>query len=587
MAQSDARFGYRADLSRTDHDLSRKFGFTCTSGMLLPIFADVATPGETYYVTHDLDFMRTNQLYAPAMIDVKVHFETFFVPMQMMFQPFENTIFSLKNLQSTFYGSGSSLMNNSFPCFAYASFISLVTNSTNMTTDHHADAFRLADMLDLGEQNFATYTQLSTGAYKPNFFPWQLMAYHTIFNYYYRLDDKTQFDNSYCNCDSSYASSAFGGSWIGWMDIHQRPWNFDYFTSMYCSPIVANANMQNVMPTATDYNDLAHFGTAQVGDNGTGVVVNESIRGFSSSADSSYSARHNQLENATYAIRQMFANEKLAMITGRARKTYDSQVLAHFGVNVPHDVKHDLTLIGADSYPLHVGEVTSLAATSDAGLGDFAGKGWAQANDGNHKHKFTAPCHGVIMTIFSVEPIKRYHVGFGRQNSLYDAFDIPTPEYDRLGNQPVFRFELGTNAPSGSTTDIVGWKERYYWNKRRPDKITAAFMDPQSATVQYNSYASYFVAGHPFTLSNQGTGAAYSRPDLQERFYIDRHAMDLLMLTPYLSGWYDGASEGYSDENWNNNPWLAYARDPFIVDSYVKVKKISWMSKDGEPIYPY
>ena len=40
------------------------------------------------------------------------------------------------------------------------------------------------------------------------------------------------------------------------------------------------------------------------------------------------------------AIRQMFANEKkLAMITGRTKKNYDSQVLAHYGVNVPHDVK--------------------------------------------------------------------------------------------------------------------------------------------------------------------------------------------------------------------------------------------------------
>ena len=31
------------------------------------------------------------------------------------------------------------------------------------------------------------------------------------------------------------------------------------------------------------------------------------------------------------------------MITGRTKKNYDAQVLAHFGVNVPHDVKHDIT----------------------------------------------------------------------------------------------------------------------------------------------------------------------------------------------------------------------------------------------------
>ena len=87
MAQSDARFGYRAKLKREDHDLSRPFGFTAAPGMLIPIFADIATPGDTYYVKHDLTFLRTAPLAAPAMVDLKVHYETFFVPMQMIYQP--------------------------------------------------------------------------------------------------------------------------------------------------------------------------------------------------------------------------------------------------------------------------------------------------------------------------------------------------------------------------------------------------------------------------------------------------------------------------------------------------------------------
>ena len=34
-------------------------------------------------------------------------------------------------------------------------------------------------------------------------------------------------------------------------------------------------------------------------------------------------------------IRAMFANEKLWSITGRAKKHYDDQTLAHFGFEVP------------------------------------------------------------------------------------------------------------------------------------------------------------------------------------------------------------------------------------------------------------
>ena len=54
MAQSDARFGYRAKLSRTDHDLSRQFGFTCAPGQLLPVHADILTPHESVYIDHEV-----------------------------------------------------------------------------------------------------------------------------------------------------------------------------------------------------------------------------------------------------------------------------------------------------------------------------------------------------------------------------------------------------------------------------------------------------------------------------------------------------------------------------------------------------
>ena len=82
MAKSDARFGYRADLGREVHDLSAPLGFTTVPGMLNPIFEDIATPGDTYYFNHDLSFMRTQPLLGPAMIDVKVHVESFFVPIE-------------------------------------------------------------------------------------------------------------------------------------------------------------------------------------------------------------------------------------------------------------------------------------------------------------------------------------------------------------------------------------------------------------------------------------------------------------------------------------------------------------------------
>ena len=595
MAKSDARFGYRADLNRESHDLSAPFGFTAAPGMLLPCFSDVATPGDTYYINHDLEYLRTLPMLAPAMVDVKVHLESFFVPFQMIYQPIEQTLYSLKNAQSSMFNMNN-FLNNAFPLCPYDIYVSDMMSTPSLKhSQRHFDAFRMADMLGLNADNFAwDADHPSRFSYKPRFFPWQLLAYNTIFQYYYRLDDKTNFNHT-GNYDVSYNESTYGGFPDDFMDIKQRPWHFDYFTSMYRSPIVSDASMQR-MSYVYDSNLSS------------GAVLPSTLNGgkLSDSSDTNYAFSHQADDNSTITqmagvtdvgnahrdiyvstalIRQMFANEKLAMITGRARKTYDSQVLAHFGVVVPHDPKHDLAFIGEDTYTLKIGEVTSLASTSQAGLGDLAGKGWAQGM--SKGHKFTAPCHGVVMTIFSVEPLKRYYGGFDRINAMTNAFDIPTPEFDKLGNMPMFRYETGENSGTGfvSPTDIIGWKERYYYNKRRHPRVTLAFQNGQTARG-FNNYGAYMLTSAPFgayTKTNNNT----ARPEMESRFYIDRNCMDGMMLTPYINAWQNGLEDEETSENWNATPWLAYSRDPFIVDLDLKVKKVSWMSKDGEPIYNF
>ena len=49
-----------------------------------------------------------------------------------------------------------------------------------------------------------------------------------------------QFFKWYCNLDSKYATDTFNLDFEPermWQ-VHQRPWDFDYFTSAYNSPIV-------------------------------------------------------------------------------------------------------------------------------------------------------------------------------------------------------------------------------------------------------------------------------------------------------------------------------------------------------------
>ena len=589
MAKSDARFEYKANLGRTDFDLSQRFGLTLAPGMLIPLWFDYASPGDSYYISHDLPLLRSSVLAQPAMVDVKVHYETFFVPMQMIYQPFEQTMFSLNQAQSNFYDLFSSqFTNNAFPKFDYNDYVTQVINVSNPTNDYHADAFRLADVLGLNPINFTGANALDQASYVPAFFPYQLLAYHTIYQYYYRLDDKSSFENSYCNWDSYYNASANVKMPRDFMSIHQRPWDFDYFTSLYRSPIVSNANMQAILLGSIPYNDLTTSqGVGKTTSAGGAISSNQDIATFNW-----FNFVGNNDVATTATLRQMFANEKLAMITGRTRKNYDSQVLAHYGVSVPHDVKHDITMIHHDEFDLNVQEVTSLASTPASGgspataLGELAGKSYASGN--GQQFKFTAPVHGVMMTIISIEPKKRYFGSmFDKCNSITDAFDFPVPEFDRLGNQPMFRYECGMNNNNStfSTTDIVGWKERYYGFKRKYDKLTYAFGFDNPNQNGVNNYTPFMLGFAPYAINGTGSTTVDERPDLETRFYIERNSMDNLCLVDFAYGWKTSTETG--EENWNVSPWLVYARDPFIVNSFIKAKKVSWMSKDGEPIYNY
>ena len=141
MAKSDARFEYRANLNRENFNLGEPFGLTCAPGQLLPVFEDIATPKDSYFIRHDLEYLRTLPLTAPAMIDVKVHFESFFVPFQMIYQPVEQTLYSLLDAQSSFY-SQAGFINENFPLCNYGNIKTLMTG-TNKHTKDRFDFIRL------------------------------------------------------------------------------------------------------------------------------------------------------------------------------------------------------------------------------------------------------------------------------------------------------------------------------------------------------------------------------------------------------------------------------------------------------------
>ena len=585
MPRIDEMPEYRAKLGKSVHDLSHKFGFTATVGHLLPVFHDFLNPGETIQLGVGYN-LRTQPLQSAAMIDLNAHVEYFFVPMPLLYEPFGSTYYNVQDLFSSNFPQSHktqtlNLGNGDFPVIDFEDLLTQMQADDSLTIgyeDWMNHVYRLFD--HFGFNN--TALNAGTGLYEnlnPNVFPWQIMAYHAVYQYYYRLDTRQTFDNQLFNWDRFWNTAKVDSTLI---DYHQffrlwyRPMASDYFTDVKVSPIVDSLNLYNSsIPAVNQWltrskNEVSADVVISGDSTGkyNGLLMNSDISsviqskfGLNTYASNVATIVSNDINTAN--IRAMFAAEKLWSITGRAGKHYDDQTLAHFGFNVPHDVKHEVSCFGHDQSKIHIGEVISTSNVSvdaqgsiagSGGLGEIAGKGYGIMN--TRVHKFTAPCHGVVLAIMSFAPDLTYGDTYLKCNSVANRNDFYTPEYDHLGMQPLFHYE-GHISDGSNWSNIIGWQYRYEQWKRRFNRVSKAFQgDGNLDSWMLDIYS-------PTTVNSANTESYL-------RYTYSPSLLNQVMLVNYVN-------ETQIDEA------VAYDGDPFIIDSFISAKVVSTMSDYSLP----
>lgn len=626
---------HTARLSKTAHDLSQSLAFTAAPGMLLPVYKDILVGGDKIDFTPSV-FSRLTPLIAPALCDIEVYLDTFFVPLDMLYSFFGNQLFQVReHFSSQFDGNIESGLREDFPLFnlndynfggiwSDQPFSTQYTDrwgyqAQNLPFDLRnfenigSSRFRLFDMLGLnpwalflaGGSGSQGQTPFNIGA-NPRIFPWQLLAYQCIYQFYYRMDDWEAFTASTFNIDkfvTGYPEESFLHCDPEWSMLRYRPFLKDYFTSLKRNPLVAG---ENLLPLQVEGGDVldgqSPFGVESIRnflggnsfmpiDDDDNFVTNSSTKNSASqiSVDSSRDV-------STANIRASFALEKLMRITGRAGKNYDAQMLAHFGVKVPHDVKHQVSHLGTSKGKFSLGEVTSMASTENAELGDFAGRGSVAFRGSNIK--FTAPCHGVLMCLFSAVPKVRYVGTFDKENALVNRYDLPTPEFMDLGMQPLWAFEAQSGIlqeVSGSGDDPtvgahfrggdwrLGWQYNYEQYKRKFDRVSEAFRNPSDGYNRSvdNAYKNWVMGKLPFNSLPTITGSSQTADSYQNYFNLSVYnflcpptILNQLLQVPYSVEW---SNEYFS------KPWLLYQKDPFVCDFHADCTKLSFLSRYGEP----
>lgn len=152
------------------------------------------------------------------------------------------------------------------------------------------------------------------------------------------------------------------------------------------------------------------------------------------------------------------------------------EVYSRFGIKTSDYRSNYAQVLGTDTMPIQVGDVT---ATADAGitpLGDYAGKG---IMNGSKSISIQCDDYGMLLILgyFTVTPMNPY--GFDRKVLRVDPLDYYTPEFDGLGADAISVGEYFAN-PTISSSRVAdnatfGFTERYNAYRYGRDQITGEF----------------------------------------------------------------------------------------------------------------
>lgn len=489
--------------------------------------------------------------------------------------------------------------------------------------------FRLASMLGYSESlsntnffNKSSGGQAVLAQNNPRVNLYRFAAYQKIFSDYYRLSDWQSNDVYSYNFgwlnkkDSSSVVSYFqsfyynysldDSSYYQLFKLRYRPLKKDYFTSVFPTPYFnpmtspngygngihnSNYTQSNLQSFILSQYGVQLQNTGSFGSNSPfSGPYNTGVRLSSSSDDmviDTYVSDTGQFSSIQQQ-RLAYAYEQMLSITQRAGKHYDDQVLAHFGFKVPQGISNEVYFLGGHTSKLMIGEVVATAAGAsgtgnNSSLGEIAGRGVGSSSN-NRNISFTAPCHGLLMAIYSAVPEIDYKaMGIDYQNVLNNINQYPRPEFDNIGMQPLWQFESNLSYLSYLNSSVyLGWQYRYSAFKLAYDSVHGAFnytlndwtMSYTFGSAGYTTSPVYDFYCSPTLLDN-----VFSLSFAPVTF-SEKGKSGILLGFSNDAGTPEGSAITLST-TFNNS--VVYERDPLLHTLDISYNKTSWMSTYGLP----
>lgn len=491
---------------RSSFDLSSKKLFTAKIGEILPVYWQIAIPGNKYRISSDW-FTRTVPVNTAAYTRIKEYYDFYAVPLRLISRALPQAFTQMTDyMTSAASNVANTEMLTSVPNTTLNSLsLSLQAINGNDVFDDAGlpyvyGASKILDMLGYGSflasSNPAkavitkAYLGLDSVVDSSNpliYSKSQTVNLLPLFTYQKIYYDA--FSNSQWEKHLAYAYNV--DYWDGKSQLNLAPemlqlryanYPKDYFMGM-----LPNSQYGSVAALPGTYNPSGTSNSiVSVGNPNVDYIVNpaSSTTVVSSGAFPSQRAVQLNSDLSALSIRATEYLQRWKEVVQFSSKDYSDQMAAQFGIKAPEYMGNHCHYIGGWSNVININEVLNTNLESENSQAVVAGKGVGSASG----HTLTYDCgaeHQVIMCVYHAVPMVDWNLtGQNPQLTVTSITDFPQPAFDQLGMQAVPALNL-QNSPSRTVSGSLGYNLRYWQWKSNIDTVHAGFR----SGLAYQSWA--------------------------------------------------------------------------------------------------
>ena len=421
----------RANIPRSSFDRSHGVKTTFDSGLLIPIYADEAIPGDTFNLRLTA-FCRTATPIHPVMDNLFLESFWFAVPNRLVWQNWQK-----------FNGEQDK-----------------PGDSTDFTVPQQTSA------AGVGELGLNDYLGIPTGVTNITWNSLHNRAYALIWNEWFRSQDLQ---------DSVVVNTSDGGDEHN--SLLRRGKRFDYFTSALpfpqkgdpvTIPVATSAPIRAV--AGTGEGDPVWVGSTTAGQGHTIRTTTPVTAATDFSALSNANSGNSTIEvDLTAAagvtineLRQAVQIQRLQERDARGGTRYTEIVRSHFGVISPDARLQRPEYLGGGTTMVNINPVAQTSETQSSGgttpQGNLSAFGTASVSGHGFTQSFTEHC--VLLGLVCVRADLTYQQGLNRMYSRRTRFDFMWPSLAQIGEQAIHNREIFAQG-TAADDQVFGYTERY------------------------------------------------------------------------------------------------------------------------------